>query len=65
MVMYFSPLSIVEKSYGVLNGWNGEKCLQFGWASGALAASSLNDYAEPADEKQVWDVYAGNARVQR
>ena len=22
-------------------------------------------YAEPADEKQVWDVYAGNARVQR
>ncbi len=51
--------------YGVLNGWSGEKCLQFGWASGALAASSLNDYAEPADEKQVWDVYAGNARVQR
>ena len=32
---------------------------------GVLAASSLNDYAEPADEKQVWDVYAGNARVQR
>ena len=27
--------------------------------------SSLNDYAEPADEKQIWDVYAGNARVQR
>ena len=51
--------------YGVLNGWGGEKCLQFGWASGVLAASSLNDYAEPADEKQVWDVYAGNARVQR
>lgn len=46
--------------YGVLNGWNGEKCLQFGWASGVLAASSLNDYAEPADEKQVWDVYAGS-----
>ena len=51
--------------YGVLNGWNGRKCLQFGWASGVLAASSLNDYAEPADEKQVWDVYAGNAGVQR
>ena len=27
--------------------------------------NSLNDYAEPADEKQVWDIYAGNARVQR
>ena len=51
--------------YGVLNGWDAEKCMQFGWASGVLAASSLNDYAEPADEKQVWDIYAGNARVQR
>ena len=51
--------------YGVLKGWSGEKCAQFGWAAGVLAASSLNDYAEPADERQVWDVYAGNARVQR
>ncbi len=51
--------------YGVLSGWDGGKCAQFGWASGVMAASSLNDYAEPADEKQVWDVYAGNARVQR
>ena len=51
--------------YGVLNGWEAEKCLQFGWATGVMAASSLNDYAEPADEKQVWDIYKGNARVQR
>ena len=51
--------------YGVLNGWEPEKWLQFGWACGVLAASSLNDYAEPADEKQVWDIYRGNARVQR
>ena len=51
--------------YGVLKEWEPEKWLQFGWASGVLAASSLNDYAEPADEKQVWDIYAGNARVQR
>ena len=51
--------------YGVLHRWTGEQCLQFGWASGALAASSLNDYAEPADEKQIWDIYKGNARVQR
>ena len=50
---------------GVLQGWEPEKCLHFGWATGVLAASSLNDYAEPADEKQVWDIYAGNARVQR
>ena len=51
--------------YGVLMNWEPEKWLQFGWACGVLAASSLNDYAEPADEKQVWDVYKGNARVQR
>lgn len=51
--------------YGLLRGWEPEKWLCFGWASGVLAASSLNDYAEPLDEKQVWDIYAGNARVQR
>lgn len=51
--------------YGILQGWEPEKWLQFGWATGALAASSLNDFAEPADEKQVWAIYAGNARVQR
>ena len=51
--------------YGVLSEWEPEKWLQFGWASGALAVSGINDYAEPADEKQIWDIYAGNARVQR
>ena len=51
--------------YGVLKGFAPEQCMQFGWATGVLAASSLNDYAEPADEKQVMDVYKGNARVQR
>lgn len=51
--------------YGVLKEYAPEKCLQLGWASGVLAASSLKDYAEPADEKQLWDIYGGNARVQR
>ena len=51
--------------YGVLKEWTPDKWIQFGWATGALAASSLNDYAEPADEKQDWAIYAGNARVQR
>ena len=51
--------------YGIYKGWEAEKWVKFGWATGALAVTSLNDYAEPADEKQVWDVYAGNARVQR
>lgn len=51
--------------YGMLKGWTPEQWLQFGWATGAMAAASLNDYAEPEDEAQVWAVYAGNARVQR
>ena len=51
--------------YAILMGWEPSKWPQFGWASGVLAASSLNDYAQPADEKQIWDIYAGNARVQR
>ena len=51
--------------YGLLKGWSGEDCLHFGWASGALAATMLNDYAQPADEEQVWAVWSGNARVRR
>ncbi len=51
--------------YGVLNGWGPERMLQFGWACGALAVGSLHDYAEPADEAQVWGVYGGNAEVLR
>ncbi len=51
--------------YGILKGWNVEKCAQFGWATGALAATSFYDYGAPADEKQVWDLWKGNARVQR
>ncbi|HQY33219.1 MAG TPA: sugar kinase [Actinotalea sp.] len=51
--------------YGILRGWEPEKCLQFGWASGALAATFLTDYAVPADEDQVWSIWAGNARVVR
>lgn len=51
--------------YGVYKGWEPEKCMQFGWASGALAATSINDYATPADEEQIWAIYQGNARVKR
>jgi 2-dehydro-3-deoxygluconokinase len=51
--------------YGLLQGWDGEKCVQFGWATGAMAVTMLEDYAYPADEKQVWSVWEGNARVVR
>jgi len=51
--------------YGILKGWEPEKWIQFGWACGALATTFLTDYAQPADENQVWDVWHGNARVKR
>ncbi|OYN90889.1 sugar kinase [Parenemella sanctibonifatiensis] len=51
--------------YGILQGWPAEKCMQFGWATGALAATSATDYGAPADEDQVWSIWSGNARVKR
>ena len=51
--------------YAILKGWEGEKWAQFGWATGALATTHLTDYGQPADEDQVWNIWAGNARVKR
>ena len=51
--------------YGILKDWKAEDCLHFGWATGVMAATMLNDYAQPADEEQVWAVWNGNARVKR
>ncbi len=51
--------------YGILKGWQSEKATQFGWASGALAATMNTDYAQPADEEMIWSIWEGNARVRR
>jgi 2-dehydro-3-deoxygluconokinase len=51
--------------YAILKGWEPEKWLQFGWASGAMATTFLTDYAQPVDEEQIWDIWNGNARVKR
>lgn len=51
--------------YGILKGFTPEKAMQFGWATGALATTRLEDYASPADEEQVWSIWEGNARVRR
>ena len=51
--------------YGILKGWQPQDWLRFGWATGALATTSVQDYATPADEAQVWSIYQGNARVMR
>lgn len=51
--------------HAILKGWEPEKWVQFGWASGALATTFLTDYAQPADEEQIWNIWEGNARVKR
>lgn len=51
--------------YGILKEWAPEKWVQFGWASGALATTFLTDYAQPADEEMIWNIWEGNARVKR
>jgi 2-dehydro-3-deoxygluconokinase len=51
--------------YAILRGWDPEKWVQFGWATGALATTMLTDYGQPADEDQVWSIWEGNARVKR
>jgi 2-dehydro-3-deoxygluconokinase len=51
--------------YGILKEWDPAKWAQFGWASGALVTTLLTDYAQPADEEQIWSIWEGNARVRR
>jgi len=51
--------------FAILKGWDAEKWIQFGWAAGALVATLETDYAQPADEEQIWSTWQGNARVQR
>jgi len=51
--------------YGILQGWDAEKWIHFGWATGALATTQLTDYGQPVDEDQVWSIWQGNARVKR
>ena len=51
--------------YGILKGWSPEDCLHFGWATGTMAVTMIEDFATPVDEDQVWNVWKGNARVKR
>jgi len=51
--------------YAILKRWEPSKWIQFGWASGALVTTLLTDYAQPADEDEIWSIWEGNARVKR
>jgi len=51
--------------YAILKGWDPDKWIQFGWATGALATTMMTDYCQPEDEEQIWNIWKGNARVSR
>jgi len=51
--------------YAVLAGKDPSDWIKFGWACGGLAVTYLTDYIQPRDEKEVWAVWEGNARVDR
>lgn len=51
--------------YAILKGYEPKDWLRLGWASGALAVTTGDDYATPIDEEQLRSIYSGNARVKR
>jgi 2-dehydro-3-deoxygluconokinase len=51
--------------YAILKGMPEEKWIQFAWACGALVVTLLTDYAQPANEEEIWSIWEGNARVKR
>lgn len=51
--------------YSLIQGYSPEKCIKFGWASGAFVVTLLDDFGLPADEEQIWSIFEGNARVKR
>jgi 2-dehydro-3-deoxygluconokinase len=52
--------------YGILKGWDVKQCAQFGWATGALAATvAARLTAHPPTRSMVLAIWKGNARVKR
>lgn len=51
--------------YALLKGMKPEEWMQFGWATGATAATQETDYNMAYNEDEFWSVYHGNARVKR
>ena len=72
LAAFFSRLSLLSLSLSAtdsvlspgLNCTKNEESTKSSFLSGLLKPLRLSNLS-PADEKQVWDVYAGNARVQR
>ena len=58
-----SPTAILL--YSLLCEKDFKEATNFGWATGVMAVTCLDDYATPIDEDQVISIYKGNARVKR
>ena len=59
----------MEKDRKVSNGQGRKGISRRGFiqlvGAGALATTLTTDYAQPADEEQIWSIWKGNARVRR
>lgn len=51
--------------YGILRGYEPGDWIRLGWACGAMAVTTPNDYAQPDDEQMLRQIYSGNARISR
>ncbi len=52
--------------YGILAGYTDpQKWLELGWASGAMAVTTLTDYIQPDSEAMLQRIYSGQARIKR
>ena len=58
-------MDLCQACYMVSVKAGSQKWIQFGWGTGAMTATLLEDYASPVNEEQVWSIYEGNARVKR
>ncbi|MCR5467932.1 MAG: sugar kinase [Lachnospiraceae bacterium] len=51
--------------YAISKGYDKSEWIKYGWASGAMAVTLLNDYVTVNDEDVLMNIYKGNARIAR
>lgn len=49
----------------LLPDWDGQRFIQYVWATGAMDVTMLEDCASPQNVHQVWNMWKCNARVVR
>ncbi len=51
--------------YAIAKGYDKSEWIKYGWASGAMAVTLLDDYVTVDDESVLMNIYNGNARIIR